>query len=219
MRTSGSKSGGLDVDCSIRMHDWMRAIRTPTQYRVGTSTVTLNTAMLAKAGIAVLLILTFCVLMIPAADYGSHGNKRYSQHPDYNSTYPLSKPLVLANGAIKFRIAVISDPDTDSKSQKEKNTWVSYMRKGYLTLSKDHSHISVAFDDRVTELKSSLSLKGRGMELSELVAFNGKLYSVDDRTGVVFEITQDDNVIPWVILQDGDGQKTKGNLATVSCLR
>ena len=45
------------------------------------------------------------------------------------------------------------------------------------------------------------------MELSELVAFNGKLYSVDDRTGVVFEITPDDKVIPWVILQDGDGQK------------
>ena len=48
------------------------------------------------------------------------------------------------------------------------------------------------------------------MELSELVVFNGKLYAVDDRTGVVFEITQDDKVIPWVILQDGDGHKVKG---------
>ena len=210
MRGTGSKSTGLDVDCSIRMHDWMRAIRTPTQYRVGSSTVTINTAMLAKAGIALLLILTCFVLMIPAADYGAHANKRYSLHPDYNTTYPLTKPTVLANGATKFRIAVISDPDTESKSQTEKNTWISYMRKGYLTLSPDHSHVSVTFDDRVTELKSSLSLKGRGMELSELVAFNGKLYSVDDRTGVVFEITPDDKVIPWVILQDGDGQKTKG---------
>ena len=157
MRSTSSKS--LDVDYSIRVHDWMRAIRTPTQYRVG-SAVTLNTAMLAKAGIAILLILTCFVLMIPAADYTSHTNKRFSLHPEYNSTYPLTKPTVLSNGATQFRIGVIVDPDTDSKSKTEKDTWISYMRKGYLTLSKDHSQISVEFDDKVTELKSSLSLKG-----------------------------------------------------------
>ena len=214
MRAPGNKSShhALDVDCSIRMHDWMRAIKTPTQYRVG-SAVTLNTGMLAKAGIAILLILACFVLMIPAAEYSSHTNKRFHLHPEYNSTYPLTKPTVLSNGATQFRIGVISDLDTDSKSQKEKDTWVSYMRKGYLTLSKDHTHIDVVFDDEITELKSSLSLKGRGMELSELVAFNGKLYTVDDRTGVVFEITRDDKVIPWVILQDGDGRKVKGNIA------
>ncbi len=48
------------------------------------------------------------------------------------------------------------------------------------------------------------------MELSELVAFNGKLYAVDDRTGVVFEITRNNHVIPWVILQDGNGHHSKG---------
>lgn len=48
------------------------------------------------------------------------------------------------------------------------------------------------------------------MELSELVAFNGKLYTVDDRTGIVFEITRDHKVIPWVILPDGDGRVSKG---------
>ncbi len=53
------------------------------------------------------------------------------------------------------------------------------------------------------------------MELSELVAFNGKLYAVDDRTGVVFEIIRDHRVIPWVILQDGDGQKTKGTTSPI----
>ena len=59
------------------------------------------------------------------------------------------------------------------------------------------------------QLKSSLSNGGRGMELSELVVFNGKLYSVDDRTGVVYQI-ENGKVFPWLILPDGNGQETKG---------
>lgn len=47
------------------------------------------------------------------------------------------------------------------------------------------------------------------MELSELVAFNGHLYSVDDRTGVVYRI-EGNQAVPWVILPDGDGSVSKG---------
>ena len=47
------------------------------------------------------------------------------------------------------------------------------------------------------------------MELSELVAFNGHLYSVDDRTGVVYRI-EGNQAVPWVILTDGDGSVSKG---------
>ena len=47
------------------------------------------------------------------------------------------------------------------------------------------------------------------MELSELVIFNGRVYSVDDRTGIVYEITED-RPIPWVILPDGNGKEIKG---------
>ena len=35
------------------------------------------------------------------------------------------------------------------------------------------------------ELKGNLAAGGRGMELSELQVFNGKLLSLDDRTGEV----------------------------------
>lgn len=49
------------------------------------------------------------------------------------------------------------------------------------------------------------------MELSELVVFNGKLLTFDDRTGIVFEVEKA-NVTPWVILQDGDGKSSKGIL-------
>ena len=60
-----------------------------------------------------------------------------------------------------------------------------------------------------TQLQSALATGGRGMELSELVVFNGKLYSVDDRTGVVYHV-ENNKVVPWVILSDGNGEETKG---------
>ena len=76
------------------------------------------------------------------------------------------------------------------------------------------------------------------MELSELIVFNGKLYSCDDRTGVIYQLIEDQTdslineqnnssqstnkfkidiltnsklfkVLPWVILMDGDGIKEK----------
>ncbi|EAW89548.1 calcium activated nucleotidase 1, isoform CRA_a [Homo sapiens] len=47
------------------------------------------------------------------------------------------------------------------------------------------------------------------MELSDLIVFNGKLYSVDDRTGVVYQI-EGSKAVPWVILSDGDGTVEKG---------
>jgi soluble calcium-activated nucleotidase 1 len=178
------------------------------QYRVGSS-VHLNTSMMAKIAIAVVLFLTFLVMVIPAADYGPQVNKRYSLHPKYNDTYPLSPPEKTADGT-RFKIGVITDLDTDSKSDKDKDTWLSYMKIGYLTLSKNHEKVTIDWDEDEIQLKSQYSHKGRGMELSELIAFNGKLYTVDDRTGIVYEITRQNKVIPWAVLTDGDGTAEKG---------
>jgi soluble calcium-activated nucleotidase 1 len=47
------------------------------------------------------------------------------------------------------------------------------------------------------------------MELSELVTFNGKLLTFDDRTGIVFEMNGD-KVSPWAILTDGETPSQKG---------
>lgn len=69
--------------------------------------------------------------------------------------------------------------------------------------------MQVEWDADKALLENHLSEKGRGMELSELVVFNGKLYSVDDRTGVVYRI-DGDKAVPWVILPDGDGCVAKG---------
>lgn len=125
----------------------------------------------------------------------------------YNYTYPLSPPQRTKDG-VRYRIGVIADLDTASRSSKAQ-TWFSFMKRGYLTLSDSRDKLQVQWDTDMLTLESHLSEKGRGMELSELVAFNGHLYSVDDRTGVVYRI-EENRAVPWVILPDGDGSVSKG---------
>lgn len=125
----------------------------------------------------------------------------------YNDTYPLTLPERTLQG-IRYRIGVIADLDTNSQSDK-KQTWFSYMRRGHLLVSQSGDKVAVEWDAEKVVLESHLSEKGRGMELSELVVFNGKLYSVDDRTGIVYHI-DGDKAVPWVILTDGDGSVAKG---------
>ncbi|KAM9784916.1 soluble calcium-activated nucleotidase 1 isoform 1-T1 [Syngnathus typhle] len=125
----------------------------------------------------------------------------------YNDTYPLSPAERTPHGT-RYRIAVIADLDTNSREENAL-TWFSYMRRGHLLVSQSGDSVSVDWDAEKTLLQSHLAEKGRGMELSELVAFNGKLYSVDDRTGVVYHI-DGAKAVPWVILTDGDGSVAKG---------
>ncbi|KAM3863730.1 soluble calcium-activated nucleotidase 1 [Diretmus argenteus] len=133
------------------------------------------------------------------------GPKHAGSH--YNDTYPLSPPERTPQGT-RYRIGVIADLDTNSLSDK-KLTWFSYLRRGYLLVSQSGDRVAVEWDTDRVVLESHLAEKGRGMELSELVVFNGKLYSVDDRTGVVYHI-DGDTAVPWVILPDGDGSVAKG---------
>ncbi|XP_051529319.1 soluble calcium-activated nucleotidase 1-like isoform X2 [Myxocyprinus asiaticus] len=125
----------------------------------------------------------------------------------YNDTYPLTPPEHTADG-IRYRIGVIADLDMDSRSKKD-NMWFSYLKRGHLLVSESGDSVSVEWDPDTVILESHLSEKGRGMELSELEAFNGHLYSVDDRTGVVYRI-EGNRAVPWVILPDGDGSVSKG---------
>lgn len=135
---------------------------------------------------------------------------------EYNKTYPLTRPEITAEGK-RFRIGVIADLDENSKSSSKANTWTSHFKRGYLTLHRN-GQVSVEWDKDLAVLSSTLSQKGRGMELSELIVFNGKLYAVDDRTGVVFQI-QDKHTTAWVILPDGDGTEAKGFKAEYGCQR
>lgn len=168
----------------------------------------------------VLLIFMHLSSGLNSRSYGVHGSQsslslrdsHSHSHPkllesQYNSTYPLSPPEQTAEGT-RYRIGVIADLDTNSLSEKQL-TWFSYMQRGYLLVSQSGNKVSVEWDTDKVVLESHLAEKGRGMELSELVVFNGKLYSVDDRTGVVYHI-DGNKAVPWVILPDGDGTVPKG---------
>ncbi|XP_075034043.1 soluble calcium-activated nucleotidase 1 [Mixophyes fleayi] len=125
----------------------------------------------------------------------------------YNDTYPLTLPQKTFEG-LRYQIAIIADLDTDSRSSKD-NTWFSYMKKGHLTLFNSGDKVKVEWDKEDIVLETHLAEKGRGMELSDLIVFNGNLYSVDDRTGIVYRL-EGRKAVPWVILTDGDGMVDKG---------
>lgn len=108
-----------------------------------------------------------------------------------------------------YRIAIVSDLDHDSKLADKKDTWHSLMKTGSFYWNPTNNFLSVIWDDRTVTLSSSLSMKGRGMELSELVTFDGRLLSFDDRTGMIYFI-ESDQAYPWVILMDGNGKNNKG---------
>lgn len=185
------------------VNDWMRAIRRPTQYRVGNARLQLKPRIVFYAVTLSVAVLILLIMVIPRP---ARHVCRVEASDTYDSTYPLTDPWYTPAGNM-YKIALITDLDTNSKKENT-NSWYSYFRTGNLTLSHDRSSINVRLSTPVI-LESTLAQGGRGMELSELVVFNGKLYTVDDRTGVVYEIAGN-KVIPWVLLPDGNGKASKG---------
>ncbi|KAB0793320.1 hypothetical protein PPYR_12940 [Photinus pyralis] len=171
----------------IAVKDWRKALKTPP-------------------GVALLgLILLTVIYMFPKRSSTSNGTFSYT----YNNTYPLTSPIKTST-MHTFRLGIIADLDTNSKSTSDKDTWYSYLKKGYLSYSPNKQTVVVSWDHTdPVKLKTSFALKSRGMELSELVVFDGKLLTFDDRTGMVFEIVND-HAVPWLVLLDGDGRNTKG---------
>lgn len=196
------------------LRDWRQALRAPHVYRVANSTFRVHNQYLA---------LTFLLLTAPVVFFGfpllrelvhgstaSRGLLPQCQYYKYNKTYPVSVPIRTSKG-ISYRIAIVSDLDTDSRSPDKKNTWHSIMKTGSLFWNPNTNFLSVVWDDRSLTLYSSLAMKGRGMELSELVTFDGRLLSFDDRTGMVYFI-EGSEVYPWVVLMDGNGRNSKGRV-------
>ncbi|XP_003741943.1 soluble calcium-activated nucleotidase 1 [Galendromus occidentalis] len=190
--------------------DWLQAIRMPTNFRIGNSTVRCQTNFTLVIMILGIFTLLLFYTMLPKGvslfDDHTHYLSLLSEPSDYNSTYPLTQP-VISGRKTKYRIAVVADMDKASKLVE--NTWVSKFKTGWLIMDRRSQIFEVEWDKQETILKGSLAQSGRGMELSELVVFDGKLLSFDDRTGVVYQI-EGEKVLPWVFLNDGDGHATKG---------
>lgn len=206
-----------DVENMVYVRDWKKTLRSPHVYRVAkyltTSTFRIQSQYLA---------LMFLLLSVPLFLFGfsslrgivhslpSNQFLTQCRHYKYNKTYPLSAPIKTSKG-ITYRIAIVSDLDRDSKNLDKKNVWHSIMKTGSLFWTPITNFIFIIWDDRSQMLTSSLTMKGRGMELSELVTFDGHLLSFDDRTGAIYFI-EGEEAYPWVILMDGNGKNSKGKL-------
>lgn len=87
-------------------------------------------------------------------------SRRQKREKPYNDTYPLSPPEKTTHG-VRYRIGVIADLDTASRSSKDQ-TWFSYMKRGYLTVSDSADRLEVEWDAESITLESHLAEKGRG---------------------------------------------------------
>jgi len=115
--------------------------------------------------------------------------------------------LQYTNESTTYTIVVVADKDKNSKNG---NAWESQLLTGTLVRNDDGLYY-VAWKDGAITLKTKINEDGRGMELSDLAYFNGKLYSFDDRTGIVYAINKlHEQAIPQHILMDGNGHSSKG---------
>ena len=195
----------------------------PLTYKMGNSTIRFQRPLVAAMTVvfAALLVLLYVFAVGGRSRSGGSddfGHYRYSprlqqQQPtksySYNATYPLSTPTMTERG-MRYRVAMISDLDEASKVADKKDVWRSYLKRGHFYFDSDTGRASFEWDEgEPAELTSSLSNGGRGMELSELIVFDGRLITVDDRTGVIY-LVEGNKVVPWHILSDGPGTETKG---------
>uniref|UniRef100_A0A0N5AKV6 Soluble calcium-activated nucleotidase 1 n=1 Tax=Syphacia muris TaxID=451379 RepID=A0A0N5AKV6_9BILA len=161
-----------------------------------------NRSLLVVGSLSVILLASFVSLVYKLSQPGC-------DLVPYNST-SLSTAVTLDDGTMVFKIVVVTDLDHESKHPTKKNTWQSYMKKGILTISADKTKATVDWNDNEQlSLQSHFAAGGRSMELSDLVEFDGRLLSVDDRTGIIYEINNGE-ARPWVFLSDGPGNATKG---------
>lgn len=200
-----------NIETMSYLRDWRQALRAPHVYRVANSTFRIQSQYLAL----IFLLLTvplflFGFPLLRGSVHSSTSDQFLTQcrYYKYNKTYPLSTPFRTLKG-ITYRIAIVSDLDHDSKSADRRHTWQSIMKTGSLFWNPNDNFLSIVWDDRNQMLMSSLTMKGRGMELSELVTFDGRLLTFDDRTGVVYFV-EGEEAFPWVILMDGNGKNAKG---------
>jgi soluble calcium-activated nucleotidase 1 len=85
----------------------------------------------------------------------------------------------------QFELAVVTDLDQDSRLPDGKN-WRSFLKRGRLLVQDHEGNVRAEWAADAVELHSQLAAGGRSMELSDLVVFDGRLLTVDDRTGFFF---------------------------------
>lgn len=166
---SGRRSTGFQLPApSVQMRDWRNALRSQPTYKIGNRTFTFRLPNHVVLVMAVLLVvLLFFYLIHPSGKIGGHagstGGDLFAGAKGlykYNRTYPLTLPL-LHGGQPTYRIAIIADMDTNSKSKASGNTWVSYLKMGHLSHNRNSGAVEVTWDStEPVELASHFALKG-----------------------------------------------------------
>lgn len=122
----------------------------------------------------------------------------------------------------RFSLTAIADLDQKSAVQRSDGgsptDFYSILRPGVLrrVLSEGgDTHYSLDWGSGVV-VSTRHNEAGRGMELSELVLYDDRLMTFDDRTGIVFEIIKTDegeagvDAVPRFIVTEGAGETDKG---------
>lgn len=121
----------------------------------------------------------------------------------------------------EYTLAIITDEDHASQVALEdgRAAWKSTLRYDRLSrkLNQDTGQASYRLEEIPEDeggehqLMSLIAEGGRGAEFSELVQFGQRLITFDDRTGLVCEIRNDNQLVPRHILMTGNGdEKFKG---------
>ncbi|XP_055689114.1 apyrase-like [Lutzomyia longipalpis] len=116
--------------------------------------------------------------------------------------------LQKANIGEEYSFEIVADFDKKAVSDDKKNTYVSDIRIGTVKVLSS-TQLDITFEKKNYDVVTRYAYKGRGAELSELLSFNGKMYTFDDKTGIISDITNH-QLVPWVILGDGAGNETNG---------
>ena len=93
--------------------------------------------------------------------------------------------------------------------------WYSILRYEKLHVKKSDNFYQIDWDEHTTtnnremiSLSSYLNKNNKGLELKDLIAYCGELYTFDQTTGIIYIITQN-SLIPRHIIMSGDGLNTE----------
>lgn len=121
------------------------------------------------------------------------------------------------NTISEYTLAIITDEDHASQVELDDGqvAWQSTLRYDRLCrhVDNDTGRIRYEFEDIPVgqggehQLISLLAESGRGAEFSELVMFGKRLITFDDRTGLVCEIRNENQLVPRQILMTGCGDE------------
>lgn len=121
----------------------------------------------------ILFILIVLVIYISVPVSRQHYNfnaslKHLQQNPthsnpsivNYNTKYPLTNPITnVHEKTVTWKIGLIADLDTNSRTKRD-GEFVSYIKRGWLTISQTHTSFDFKFDVDSKEIMSGYALKG-----------------------------------------------------------